>query len=92
VFSQDDSNAKEYYKNGDFEKALHEYKELYAQSSSNINYITQIISTHQQLEQYDEAELFLVELMERINYPAFIVELGYNYQLKNMRIGVTVRP
>ena len=21
--------------------------------------------------------------MERINYPAFIVELGYNYQLKN---------
>jgi tetratricopeptide (TPR) repeat protein len=83
VFSQDDSNAKEYYKNGDFEKALHEYKELYAQSSSNINYITQIISTHQQLEQYDEAELFLVELMERINYPAFIVELGYNYQLKN---------
>ena len=83
MFSQDDSNAKEYYKNGDFEKALHEYKELYAQSSSNINYITQIISTHQQLEQYDEAELFLVELMERINYPAFIVELGYNYQLKN---------
>ena len=83
VFSQDDILAQEYFKNGDFEKALHEYKNLYAQSSNNINYITQIISSHQQLEQYDEAEAFLLKLMEQIKYPAFYVELGYNYQLKN---------
>ncbi|TGV01772.1 tetratricopeptide repeat protein [Flavivirga rizhaonensis] len=83
TFSQNDILAKEYFKKGDFEKALYEYKKLYAKSPSNINYINQIVITHQQLEQYDEVEIFLLKLMERINYPAFLVELGYNYQLKN---------
>ncbi|TNJ44137.1 tetratricopeptide repeat protein [Tamlana fucoidanivorans] len=81
--TQEDILAKEYFKNGDYEKALLEYKALYAKSPSNINYINQIISTHQQLEQYDEVEAFLLKLMERINYPAFFVEIGYNFQLKN---------
>lgn len=82
-FAQDDILAKEYYKSGDFEKALFEYKKLYAKSPSNPNYITHIVDTHQQLEQYNEAETFLLKLMERFKYPAFFVELGYNYQLKN---------
>src|SRR5690606_10892135 len=81
AFSQNDALANEYYKNGDFEKALLEYKKLYAQSPSNINYINQIVSTHQQLEQYNESETFLLSLLERLNYPAFLVDLGYNYQL-----------
>ncbi|MGJ8734769.1 MAG: tetratricopeptide repeat protein, partial [Cellulophaga sp.] len=83
IFAQGDILAREYFKKGDFEKALYEYKKLYAKSPSNINYINQIVSTHQQLEQYDEAETFLLKLIEKINYPAFLVELGYNYQLKN---------
>jgi tetratricopeptide (TPR) repeat protein len=83
AFSQNDALAKEYYKNGDFEKSILEYKKLYAQAPSNINYINQIVSAYQQLEQYDESTRFLVELIERIKYPAFLVELGYNYQLKN---------
>ena len=82
VFAQDDILAKDYFKNGQFEKALLEYKKLYTKSPSNINYITQILSTHQQLEKYDDAEAFLLKLMKRIKYPAFIVELGYNFQLK----------
>ena len=83
LFAQDDGNAREYFKNGDYEKALYEYKVLYANSPSSITYISQIINTHQQLEQYDEAEVFILKLLERINYPALLVELGYNYQLKN---------
>lgn len=83
VFAQNDIIAKEYYKNGDYEKALHEYKKLYAKSPSNINYINQIVSSHQQLEQYQDAEVFLLKLIERINHPSFTVELGYNYQLQN---------
>jgi tetratricopeptide (TPR) repeat protein len=83
AYSQDDALARDYYKNGDFEKALFEYKKLYTQSPSNINYIFQIVSSHQELEQYDEAQSFLLKLMERVNYPVFMVELGYNYQLKN---------
>ena len=83
AFSQNDALANEYYKNGNFEKALLEYQKLYEQSPSNINYINQIVETHQQLEQYNEAETFLLKLLERLSYPAFFVELGYNYQLKN---------
>ncbi|MBJ6366796.1 tetratricopeptide repeat protein [Snuella sedimenti] len=82
AFSQDDLLAKEYFKNGDFEKALYEYKKLYAQASTNFNYVNQIIKTHQQLEQYNEAEAFILKVMERIKYPALLVELGYNHELK----------
>lgn len=83
VFAQDDVLAKEYFINSDFEKALLEYKKLHDKSPSNLSYIDKIIISHQQLEQYDESEAFLLKLLQRIKYPAFMVELGYNYQLKN---------
>lgn len=83
VFSQNDALAKEYYKNGDFEKALYEYNKLYAASPLNLNYGLQIISSQQELEKYEEAESFLLKLIESVKYPALLVELGYNYQLKN---------
>lgn len=81
--SQGDIIAKEYFKKGEYEKALVEYKKLYARSPSNMTYINQIVSTYEQLEQYDEAEKFLKALIDRFEYPAFFVELGYNFQLKN---------
>ncbi|APY10806.1 hypothetical protein BWZ22_05950 [Seonamhaeicola sp. S2-3] len=83
LFAQDANLAVDYFKKGEFDKALHEYKKLYAQNPSNINYVNQIIASHQQLEQYDEAETFLKNLISKINYPALLVELGFNYQLKN---------
>jgi len=83
VFSQDDIFAKDYFENGEYEKALLEYKKLYAKSPTNTIYIFQIISAYQQLEKYDDAEQFLLKLLEKNNYPAFLIELGYNYQLKN---------
>ena len=83
VNAQEDIIAKDYFKKGDYEKALFEYKKLYAQSPTNINYINQLVKTHQQLEEYVEVETFLLKLMERIKYPSFIVDLGYNFQLKN---------
>ena len=71
LFAQDANLAMDYFKKGMYEKALHEYKKLYVQSTSNINYINQIIASHQQLEQYDEAEAFLTKLISKVNYPAF---------------------
>ncbi len=90
TFSQNNILAKEYFKKGDYAKALYEYKKLYAKSPSNINYINQIVNTHQQLEQYDEAEAFLLKLLERVKYPAYLVELGYNYQLKDDIANATI--
>ncbi len=75
--------AKQYYKKGAFKKALFEYQKLYETSKSSISYISQIVDIHQQLEQYKEAEAFLLSIIKRTNYPAFYVDLGYNYQLTN---------
>ncbi|MCB4798071.1 tetratricopeptide repeat protein [Neotamlana laminarinivorans] len=81
-FAQNDVIANAYFEKGEYEKALIEYKKLYENSPSNITVITQITKTYQQLEQYTEAEAFLNKLMVRIKYAAFLVELGYNFQLK----------
>ncbi len=83
LLAQNDVLAKEYYKNGDFEKALIEYKKLHAKSRSNLNYMKQIVAAHQQLEQYQEAETFLNAIISKTKYAAFYVDLGHNYQLQN---------
>ena len=63
IQAQEASLAFLYLRNGEYEKALIEYQKLYAQSPNNINYITQIVSSYQQLEQYDGAEKFLLNLI-----------------------------
>jgi len=39
TFAQNEILAKEYFKNGDFKKALYEYKKLHKISPLNINHI-----------------------------------------------------
>lgn len=79
-FAQDDDFvAKEYFQNGAFEKALVLYKKLYSKNSKNRNYLLQLVKTHQQLEQYAEAQLLLEEELVRYPYPPLYIELGYNY-------------
>lgn len=84
-FSQNEDNllAREYFKNGEFEKALVSYKKLYAKNSKNRNYLFQLVKVHQQLEQYTEAEKLLNTDLLRYEYPPLFVELGHNYSLKN---------
>ncbi|GAB1857588.1 tetratricopeptide repeat protein [Flavobacteriaceae bacterium MHTCC 0001] len=81
--AQDETIAKEYYKAGNFEKALYEYKKLHEELHSSLDYIKKIIDCHQQLQQYQEAEDFIQKFITHTTYPVFYVELGYNYQLKN---------
>ncbi|WP_452232965.1 tetratricopeptide repeat protein [Lacinutrix sp. MEBiC02595] len=72
--------AKEYFKNGEFEKAQILYKKLYDKNPTNYIYLIQLAKTHQQLEHLEEAQELLQTSI--IKYPALLVELGYNYQLK----------
>ncbi|HLV70920.1 MAG TPA: tetratricopeptide repeat protein [Xanthomarina sp.] len=83
MFSQEDIVAAEYYKNGEFEKALLSYKKLYSKSPNNNIYLLQLVKSLQQLEKYPEAETLLLEQISRVNYPPLLIELGYNYQLQN---------
>ncbi|MCB0447298.1 MAG: hypothetical protein KDD03_07260, partial [Gelidibacter sp.] len=84
MFSQDDENQKlgdDYFKNGEFEKALITYQKLYDQNTNNSKFLFQLIKTHQQLEHYPIVENLLLEKLQRNNNPTYLIELGYNYQL-----------
>jgi len=82
AFSQSEEIADDYFKRGEFEKALISYQKL-NESTNNLNIFSKIIGTLQQLERYDEAQQILLDRISTYNYPPFLVELGYNYQLKD---------
>lgn len=82
VFSQSEEIADDYFKRGEFEKALITYQKL-NESSNNLNIFYKIIGTLQQLERYDEAQNVLINRIATFNFPPLLVELGYNYQLKD---------
>ncbi|MFC0603701.1 tetratricopeptide repeat protein [Winogradskyella pulchriflava] len=74
--------ADSYYKNGEFKKALVIYQNLSKEKPYSYKYIYKVIDTHQQLEQFDEAENILIQRLEKRRNPTLLVELGYNFQLK----------
>ena len=90
VFAQEDIVAREYFKNGEFEKALISYQKLYAKNIKNRNYLNQLVKTHQQLEQYKAAENLLLKYLDLLNYPPALIELGYNYKLQNDTINANL--
>jgi len=82
TFAQDDIVAREYFKNGEFEKALISYKSLVNKNKNNPGYIIQLIKTHQQLEQYTDAQVLIEAQLAKRAYGPYIIELGYNYALQ----------
>ena len=83
-FSQNDEEqlAADYYKRGEFQKALISYQKLYDEQPNNYNYIFHLIKTHQELEQFKAAETLIKSKIVLYQNPALIIELGYNYQLQ----------
>lgn len=81
-FSQSEEIADDYFKRGEFEKALITYQKL-NEKNNNLNIFNKIIGTLQQLERYDEAQQILLNQISSYNFPPLLVELGYNYQLKD---------
>ena len=56
-FSQNEQLADNYFKRGEFEKALISYQKLYEKNKGNYKYLYKLVETHQQLEQYDDAQI-----------------------------------
>ena len=82
-FSQEEL-AKDYFNKGEFEKALVLYQKLEKDNPRNSNYKLKIVEIYRQLEQLDKAEEYLLsQTVSNIKNPVYLVELGYNYQLKN---------
>ncbi len=84
-FSQEEL-ANDYFEKGQFDKALAIFQKLEAENQRNSNYKIKIVEIYRQLEQLDSAETYLIKIIDQIDNPLFLVELGYNYELKNDQI------
>lgn len=81
--AQEDFLAKQYFNDGDFEKAVIYYERLTDKNPRRTDYSESLVATYQQLERYDDAEKFLLEKLEEANaYPTLLIDLGYNHTLK----------
>lgn len=83
AWAQDDFLAKQYYADGDFEKAVVFYEKLIEKNPRRTQYAQDLVACYQQLERYEDASEFLKErLNDRNPYPTLLVDLGYNYALQ----------
>ncbi len=82
-FAQNDLLAKNYFEQGEYEKALLLYQKLVEGNPNDINFTLNLGKTYQQLERYDDAKtLFEKQVSGRRANPQFYIELGYNYSLQ----------
>ena len=82
-WAQEDFLAKQYFNDGEFEKAAVFYENLTEKNPRRTDYAEGLIACYQQLEKYEEAQTFLLKKIESGNpYPTIYIELGYNYLLQ----------
>lgn len=82
--AQEDFLAKQYFEDGDFEKAVVFYEKLTEKNPRRTDYLQGLIGCYQQLQRYGEAKKVLTERLEGQNaHPTLLIELGYNYTLQD---------
>lgn len=85
TFAQEDFLAKQYFADGDYDKAVVFFEKLVEQNPRRTDYAEGLVACYQQLERYADAETFLTEKISLGNaYPTFYIELGYNYALQDL--------
>ena len=83
AWGQDDFLAKQYFADGDFEKAVVFYEKLVEQNPRRTEYVQELVACYQQLRRYEDAGDFLrKKLEERSPYPSLLIDLGYNHKLQ----------
>ena len=84
TLAQEDFLAKQYYNDGEFEKAVVYYEKLVDRTPRRTDYAENLVNCYQQLEQFDKAKNFLVaRLNSNAAYPTLWVDLGQNYRLQD---------
>ncbi|AIM60593.1 hypothetical protein IX49_08695 [Cellulophaga lytica] len=75
--------AKQYYDDGDFDKAVVFYERLVKENPRRSDYQTFLISCYQQLERYSDAEKQIKKNLDSPNpIPVYYIDLGHNYTLQ----------
>lgn len=83
-YAQEDFLAKQYFTDGDYEKAVVFYEKLVEKNPRRTDYAEGLVACYQQLELYEDAEIFLLQkIKDTYAFPTFFIELGYNYTLQD---------
>ena len=83
AWAQEDFLAKQYFADGDFEKAVVFYEKLVEKNPRRTEYAQDLVACYQQLERYEDAGEFIkTRLKDRNPYPTLLVDLGYNHALQ----------
>ncbi|PRX57340.1 tetratricopeptide repeat protein [Flagellimonas meridianipacifica] len=83
-YGQEDFLAKQYFNDGEYEKAVVFFEKLAKKNPRRTDYGEGLVACYQQLERYEDAENFLLKKVEEsYAFPTFFIELGYNYALQN---------
>lgn len=89
--AQEDFLAKQYFDDGDFEKAVLFYEKLVKKSPRRTDYLQGLVACYQQLERYEDAKRFLTErLADKSPHPTLLIELGYTFTLQDSTVQAKV--
>lgn len=84
-YAQSELLARNYFEQGEYEKAQSLYEKLVRQNPARLDYFLSLVEVHQQLEQFAEAEQLLLAKTSRGHvFPELYVDLGYNYSLQSL--------
>ena len=84
--AQEQQQAFDYFRKGEYEKAASIYKSLFEKNPYNSYYLLKLIDSHQQLEKFSAAEeLIKSQLKNQPTQSQFLVELGYNFELQHQQ-------
>ena len=84
IVAQEDLLAKNYFDKGEYDKALLIYQKLYDRNNGSFKYLMTLVKTHQQLENFSEAQKLLQNKLSSSRVlPQLYVELGYNHALQD---------
>ena len=83
ALAQSEVLARNFFDQGEFEKALKTYEELLEENPQNTSYFFGVVQSHQQLENFKKSEeLLRQKLNNSANNPTLLIELGHNYELQ----------
>lgn len=83
AWAQEDLLARQYFGDGDFDKAIVFYERLVSENPRRTDFTERLIQCYQQLEQFDKAIDYLQARIDAgTAYPTLYIDMGYTYLLQ----------
>ena len=73
AFAQSSALGKNYFERGDYEKALAIFKKLVRQNPNRTDFSTYLIKSHQQLENFEEAERWWLHKLNNMPWKVILL-------------------